>query len=80
MKMPSEPPGSIPFLGPNKLWIGGSDLRSEQRVVGVFPHLLVTYDPNAAPLTAGQKFHLGFKTASGLSRVELCRKQGLSLA
>jgi len=22
----------------------------------------VTYDPNAAPLTAGQKFHLGFKT------------------
>ena len=37
-------------------------------------------DTNAAPLTAGQKFHLGFKTASGLSRVELCRQQGLSLA
>jgi len=31
-------------------------------VLGVFPHFLVTYEPNAAPLTAGQKFHLGFKT------------------
>lgn len=44
--------------------LAAEQLKSEekQRVLGVFPHFLVTYDPNAAPLTAGQKFHLGFKT------------------
>ena len=44
--------------------LAAEQLKSEekQRVLGVFPHFLVTYEPNAAPLTAGQKFHLGFKT------------------
>lgn len=44
--------------------LAAEQLKSEekQRVLGVFPHFLVTYDPNAAPLTARQKFHLGFKT------------------
>ena len=44
--------------------LAAEQLKSEekQRVLGVFPHFLVTYDPNPAPLTAGQKFHLGFKT------------------
>jgi hypothetical protein len=39
-------------------------LKSEekQRVLGVFPHYLVTYDPNAAPLSAAQKFKLGWKS------------------
>jgi hypothetical protein len=43
--------------------LAAEQLKSEekQRVLGVFPHFLVTYEPNAAPLTAGQKFHLGFK-------------------
>jgi len=34
----------------------------KQRVLGVFPHYLVTYDPNPAPLDARQKFQLGWKT------------------
>jgi hypothetical protein len=44
--------------------LAAEQLKSEekQRVLGVFPHFLVTYEPNAATLTAGQKFHLGFKT------------------
>src|ERR1022692_2024669 len=44
--------------------LAAEQLKSEekQRVLGVFPHFLVTYEPNAAPLTAGQEFHLGFKT------------------
>ena len=39
IKMPSEPPGSIPFLGPNKLWIGGSDLRSGAAEAATIPAL-----------------------------------------
>jgi hypothetical protein len=44
--------------------LAAEQLKSEekQRVLGVFPHYLVTYEENPAPLTAGQKFHLGFKT------------------
>src|ERR1039458_10350265 len=44
--------------------LAAEQLKSEvkQRLLGIFPHFLVTYEPNAAPLTAGQKFHLGFKT------------------
>ena len=44
--------------------LAAEQLKTEekQRVLGVFPHYMVTYDPNPAPLTAGQKFHLGFKT------------------
>ena len=34
----------------------------KQRLLGVFPHYFVTYDPNAAPLNAAQKFQLGWKT------------------
>jgi hypothetical protein len=44
--------------------LAAEQLKSEekQRVLGIFPHFLVTYEPDAAPLTAGQKFHLGLKT------------------
>jgi hypothetical protein len=31
-------------------------------VLGVFPNFFVSYQPNAAPLTAAQKFQLGWKT------------------
>jgi hypothetical protein len=34
----------------------------KQRVVGVFPNFFVTYEPNPAPLSAKQKFQLGWKT------------------
>src|SRR6202162_4755719 len=33
-----------------------------QRLLGIVPNFYVTYDPNAAPLTAAQKFHLGLRT------------------
>ena len=33
-----------------------------QRILGVIPNFLVTYDPNAVPLNAKQKFRLAFKT------------------
>ncbi len=34
----------------------------QQRLLGVFPNFFVSYAPNAAPLTAAQKFQLGWKT------------------
>jgi hypothetical protein len=34
----------------------------KQRLIGLFPHYFVTYEPNPAPLTAAQKFQLGWKT------------------
>jgi hypothetical protein len=34
----------------------------KQRLLGIFPNFFVSYDPNAAPLTAAQKFQLGWKT------------------
>jgi hypothetical protein len=34
----------------------------KQRVLGVFPNFFVSYEPDAAPLTAAQKFQLGWKT------------------
>jgi hypothetical protein len=49
-------------LPPKELAVEQLKSEEKQRVLGVFPHFLVTYEPDAAPLTAGQKFHLGFKT------------------
>jgi len=34
----------------------------KQRLLGVFPNYFVSYEPNAAPLSAAQKFELGWKT------------------
>jgi hypothetical protein len=34
----------------------------KQRLLGVLPDFFVSYAPNAAPLTAAQKFQLGWKT------------------
>jgi hypothetical protein len=34
----------------------------KQRLLGVFPHYFVSYEPNPAPLSAAQKFQLGWKT------------------
>ena len=34
----------------------------KQRLLGVFPDFFVSYAPNPAPLTAAQKFQLGWKT------------------
>jgi hypothetical protein len=34
----------------------------KQRLLGVFPNFFVSYAPNPAPLTAAQKFQLGWKT------------------
>ena len=34
----------------------------KQRLLGVFPNYFVSYEPNAAPLSAAQKFQLGWKT------------------
>lgn len=49
-------------LPPHEL--AAEQLKSEekQRLLGVLPNFFVTYDRNAAPLTAKQKFQLGFKT------------------
>jgi hypothetical protein len=44
--------------------VAAEQLKAEekQRLLGVFPDFFVSYAPNAAPLTAAQKFHLGWKT------------------
>lgn len=34
----------------------------KQRLLGVFPHYFVSYEPNPAPLSVVQKFQLGWKT------------------
>ena len=39
------------------------NLEEKQRVLGVFPNYYVAYDRNAAPLSAGQKFQLAWKTS-----------------
>ena len=44
--------------------LAAEQLKTEekQRLLGVFPNFFVSYAPNAAPLTAAQKFQLGWKT------------------
>lgn len=37
-------------------------VEEKQRLIGLFPNYFVTYEPNPAPLTAAQKFQLGWKT------------------
>jgi hypothetical protein len=49
-------------LPPHELAVEQVKAEEKQRVIGVFPNFFVTYDPNAAPLTAAQKFQLGWKT------------------
>ena len=49
-------------LPPHELAAEQIKVEEKQRLFGVFPNFLVTYEPNAAPLTAKQKFQLGRKT------------------
>jgi len=49
-------------LPPHELAAQQVKAEEKQRVLGVFPNFFVTYEPNAAPLTAKQKFELGWKT------------------
>ncbi len=49
-------------LPPHELAAEQIKAEEKQRVIGVFPNYFVTYQPNAAPLTAKQKFELGWKT------------------
>ncbi len=37
-------------------------VEEQQRILGVIPNFLVTYDPNAVPLNARQKYELAFRT------------------
>jgi hypothetical protein len=37
-------------------------IEEKQRILGVIPNFFVTYDPNAVPLSAKQKFELAWKT------------------
>ena len=49
-------------LPPRELAAEQLKAEEKQRLLGVFPDFFVSYAPNAAPLTAAQKFHLGWKT------------------
>jgi hypothetical protein len=49
-------------LPPHELAAEQLKAEERQRVLGVFPDFFVSYEPNAAPLTAAQKFQLGWKT------------------
>jgi hypothetical protein len=46
--------------------VAAEQLKAEekQRLLGLFPNFFVRYAPNAAPLTAAQKFQFGWKTIS----------------
>lgn len=48
-------------LPPHELAAEQLKTEEKQRLLGVFPDFLVSYAPNAAPLTVAQKFHLGWK-------------------
>ncbi len=49
-------------LPPHELAAQQVHAEEKQRLLGIVPNFYVTYDPNAAPLTAAQKFHLGLRT------------------
>ncbi len=49
-------------LPPHELAADQLKAEEKQRVLGLFPNFFVSYVPNAAPLTAAQKFQLGWKT------------------
>jgi hypothetical protein len=49
-------------LPPHELAMEQVRAEEKQRVLGVFPNFFVTYQPNAAPLTAAQKFQLGWRS------------------
>ncbi len=49
-------------LPPHELAAEQLKTQEKQRLLGVFPDFFVSYVPNAPPLTAAQKFHLGWKT------------------
>ncbi len=49
-------------LSPKELAVEQLKTEEKQRLFGVLPNYFVTYDPNAAPLNAAQKFQLGWKT------------------
>ena len=49
-------------LPPHELAAEQLKTEEKQRLLGVLPDFFVSYAPNAAPLTAAQKFQLGWKT------------------
>jgi hypothetical protein len=49
-------------LPPHELALQQVHAEEKQRLLGIIPNFYVTYDPNAVPLTAAQKFHLGLRT------------------
>ena len=49
-------------LSPHDLATEQIKAEEKQRLLAIFPNFFVTYDPNAAPLTAAQKFELGWKS------------------
>ncbi len=51
-------------LPPHELAAAQLKDEEKQRLLGVFPNFFVTYAPDPAPLTAAQKFQLGWKTVT----------------
>jgi hypothetical protein len=49
-------------LSQHELALEQMKTETKQRLFSVFPNYFVTYDPNAPPLSAAQKFQLGWKT------------------
>lgn len=49
-------------LPPHELAVQEVHAEEKQRLLGIFPNFYVSYEPNAAPLTAAQKFQLGLRT------------------
>ena len=49
-------------LPPHELATQQVHAEEKQRLLGIFPNFYVSYDRNAAPLTAAQKFQLGLRT------------------
>jgi hypothetical protein len=62
MEVASVASSVIVTLPPQELAAEQVRTEEKQRLLGVFPDFFVSYAPNAPPLTAAQKFHLGWKT------------------
>ena len=49
-------------LPPEEIAAEQVNVQLKQRVLGVIPNFYVSYESNPAPLSSGQKFHLGLRT------------------
>jgi len=54
---------SVDALSPHQVAVEQLKIEEQQRVLGIIPNFFVTFEKNPEPLSAGQKYHLAWRTA-----------------